>query len=121
MATHSIGSIVARASALVIDKYASNHLKDYGIVREKHDEENDEEEKVNIEWYVDHPSKSNYIDSDEDYFPSNLYRTVVECGEQLEVEYLGLQDHFFRGTMASGILIFIMATSARTAIWGPAY
>ena len=110
MATHSIGSIVARARAQDIEKYAGyKHLKDYGIVREKHKEE--EEEKVNIEWYVDHPSKSNYFDSDEDYFPSNLYRTVVECGARLEVETI-----FSRGAMASGILIFIMTPSARTAI-----
>ena len=97
MATHSIGSIVTRTRAKDLEKYAGyKHLKDYGIVREKHEEEEEEEERVNIEWYVDHPSKSNYFDSDEDYFPSKLYRTVVEYGAHLEVEYLGLQDHFFQ-------------------------
>ena len=62
MATHSIGSIVARARAQDIEKYAGyKHLKDYGIVREKHEEEEKEKEKVNIELYVDHPSKSKYF------------------------------------------------------------
>ena len=43
MATHTIGSIVARGRAQNIEKYAGRHLKDYGIVREKHEEEEEED------------------------------------------------------------------------------
>ena len=95
MIRHSIGSIVARNRAQKVEKYTGyKHLKYYGVVRETR--EDGEEEVVNVVWYVNHPSKSNYNDDDDDYFPSKLYSTVVECGEHLEVEYLGLQDNFYQ-------------------------
>ena len=96
MIRHSIGSIVVKRKSKNLDKYAgSNHIKDYGIVRDTREE--GDEEVVNVEsWYVDHLSKSKYSDDVDNFFAAKLYRTVVECGKHLEVEYLGLQHIFYQ-------------------------
>ena len=95
MIRHSIGSIVVKRKSKNLDKYAgSNHIKDYGIVRDTREEGG--EEVVNVEWYVDHPSKSKYSDDADNFFAAKLYRTIVQCGKHLEVEYLGLQDIFYQ-------------------------
>lgn len=95
MIKYSIGSIFAERKSK--DDYKFNGmrtLKTYGVVRDTREE--CEEELVNVEWYVDHLSKSTYDDGNYNYYPAKLYRTVVECGEMVEVEYLPLQNIFYQ-------------------------
>ena len=90
MIQHKIGSIVARGESKDVLKFDGiNNIKNYGIVRDTREE--NEQEVVNVEWYVDHPSKSTYEDNDYNYFPYTLYRTVVECMEMMDVEFLALR------------------------------
>ena len=95
MIKHTIGSIVARGVSKDVLKFdGMKNIKNYGIVRDTREE--NEIEVVNVEWYVDHPSMSTYNDNDYNYFPAALYRTIVECMEMMDVDFLALRDIFYQ-------------------------
>ena len=87
---HSIWSIVVKHISKEVAKYdVTKYIEDYGVVMETR--EKVEEEVVNVEWYIDHPSHSAYSDNENQFIPAKLCWTVAEYGKHLKVEYLGLQ------------------------------
>ena len=71
MIQHRIGSIVARGGSKNVLKFnGMNNIKNYGVVRDAREEL--EEELVNVEWYVDHPTKSTYNENEDNFFPPNF-------------------------------------------------